>query len=468
MPVPVLSTEQMREWEAASWRAGRDEKSVIQRAGFEVARAALRETASGDRVLVLAGRGNNGADARAAAQALPQRGVELLPVADPGAALDDLRAALARKPALVLDGLFGIGLNRPLDAAWIAFIRELNDAALPVLAVDVPSGLDAGSGRPLGAAVRADWTVTLGAPKHGLVQPHAWPHTGRLLVAPDIGLVPCPFHGPLQWTLESDLEGWPPRRAVNSHKGALGHLHIVAGSYGFHGAAALATRAAQRARPGLVTLHTMESVHPFLAPAIGSAMSRAWSDTTRIPDDADALLFGPGLAGGEITAALRNHLKRLWEVAAFPVVADASALDWLHQEVRRTESIRVMTPHPGEAARLLGTTAEQIQRDRPGALHELSRRYNDCWVVLKGHQTLVGRAGETVFINDTGNPGLAQGGSGDALAGFISGLLAQPRLNAEPLRTLRHAVREHGAAADRLERRCRNWLVEDLIDELGR
>ncbi|MGC3959785.1 MAG: NAD(P)H-hydrate dehydratase [Verrucomicrobiota bacterium] len=126
-----------------------------------------------------------------------------------------------------------------------------------------------------------------------------------------------------------------------------------------------------------------------------------------------------------------------------------------------------MTPHPGEAARLLKTTPQQIQQDRVHAVREISRRYGNCWVVLKGHQTLIGRSAGEVFVNPSGNPYLAQGGSGDVLAGFIAGLLAQPALQADVIRTVRYAVWQHGAAADVLQARCRNWLVEDLVHEIG-
>jgi len=150
-----------------------------------------------------------------------------------------------------------------------------------------------------------------------------------------------------------------------------------------------------------------------------------------------------------------------------PVVVDASALDWLPCEPLPRKAVRVLTPHPGEAARLLKSTPEQVQANRPQAVREVSRRFGDAWVVLKGHQTLIGRSTGEIFVNSSGNPYLAQGGSGDVLAGFIAGLLAQPALQTEVARTLRYAVWQHGAVADQLQQRCKRWVVEDLIHELG-
>jgi NAD(P)H-hydrate epimerase len=149
------------------------------------------------------------------------------------------------------------------------------------------------------------------------------------------------------------------------------------------------------------------------------------------------------------------------------VIVDASALDWLPEGPCATAALRVITPHPGEAARLLKTTTGTVQTDRVGALRALSARYGDCWVVLKGRDTLVGRSQGEVFVNGSGNPSLGQGGSGDALAGYLGGLLAQPALAAEPSLALRYGVWQHGAAADALQAARPNWIVEDLLDALG-
>jgi hydroxyethylthiazole kinase-like uncharacterized protein yjeF len=149
------------------------------------------------------------------------------------------------------------------------------------------------------------------------------------------------------------------------------------------------------------------------------------------------------------------------------LIVDASALDWLVLGNVPKHVIRVMTPHPGEAARLLKSTPQQVQADRVRALREISSRFGNVWVVLKGQQTLIGRSEGEILVNSSGNPHLAQGGSGDVLAGFIAGLLAQPEWQANPPRTLAYAVWQHGAAADTLQSRRTNWMVEDLVNEIG-
>lgn len=467
MPVPVLTVAQMRAWEQASWEAGRSEREVIERVGRLLAARLLRLTREGDRVLILAGRGHNGDDARCAQPHLAGRLVELLNVTDPRTALTEVHTALARGPALVVDGLFGIGLNRPLDRDWLAVVHQLNGSGLPVLSVDVPSGLDADTGAPLGGAVRARWTVTLGAPKAGLLKASAWEFTGRLEVEPEIGLVPCPDSGELWWTMPEDFVGFPPSRPVAGHKGSAGHLLILAGSKGYHGAAVLAARAAQRARPGLITLGTAPEVYVPVAAQLQAVMVDDWAAAQRKLPVCTGVLVGPGLAAPELSTSLRETVANLWLEAPVPVVVDASAHDWLPTELPATRAPRVITPHPGEAARLLETTVVKVQAARPGAVRALSRRYGGCQVVLKGYQTLIGSAEGRLDINISGDAALAQGGTGDVLAGYLTGLLSQPALQADVSRTVRYAVWQHGAAADWLSGRHANWTPEDLTERLG-
>jgi len=458
----------MREWEQATWAAGQTEAAVIRRVGEIIAQRALALTRAGDRLLILAGKGHNGDDARAAREHLTDRKVEMLEVESPAEALPKLTAHLAANPAWILDGLFGIGLNRPLDLDWIRFLRRLNEAQRPVLAIDVPSGLDADTGTPKGEAIRAAITVTLGAPKRGLVCASAWPYVGRLEVAPDLGLVPCPHDAELQWTLPQDFAGYPPPRPAASHKGSFGHLAIIAGSLGYHGAAVLAARGAQRAQPGLITLVTQENVYPPVASQLQSVMVQPWTHDAKLPGDYTAILIGPGLAAVDLPAEMKATARRLWRDLLIPVIVDASALDWLPLDPVPRNAIRLVTPHPGEAARLAKATVPQVQAKRLEALRDISRNFGGCWVALKGYQTLVGRHSGAVFVNSSGNPQMAQGGSGDLLAGYLGGLLAQPPLQADPLKTIRYAVWQHGAAAENLLANQPNFTVEDLAQELGR
>ncbi len=467
MSRPVISVAQMRAWEQASWAAGLSESDVIARVGQLVARRAIELTRPGQRVLLLAGKGHNGDDVRAAQAHLSERRVDLLHVQDPVADLPRLEALLAARPAWVLDGLFGIGLNRPLDAAWCAFVQRINASQLPVLAVDVPSGLDADIGEPQGAAVRARVTLTLGAPKPGLLRMGAAEYAGRVEVLPEIGLSACPHTGEINWTLPQDFTGFPPARPVTDHKGSFGHLAVVAGSLGYHGAAVLATRAALRAQPGLVTTFTTDTVYHPVAAQLQAAMVRPWTSEVNLPGAFSAFLFGPGLAAPDLPSEMTLTLRRLWRDVMEPVVVDASALDWLLLGPFPRNAIRVLTPHPGEAARLLRAPVADVLADRPNAVREISRRFGDCWVVLKGHQTLVGRSEGELFVNSSGNPHLAQGGSGDVLAGYLAGLLAQPALQNDVLHTTRYAVWQHGATADTLTARQPNWDVEDLVREVG-
>jgi len=468
MSVPVINIAQMREWESATWAAGQTEVEVIRRVGKKIARRARKLTRSDDLILILAGKGHNGDDARAAQEFLDGRRVEMLAVTAPEADLPKLEQALNQKPALVIDGLFGIGLKRPLDDGWKKFIAAVNESEIPVLSVDIPSGLDADTGETFGAAVEAAVTLTVGAPKTGMLAQAAWPFVGRLEVVGDVGLIPCPHAGELNWTLPDDFENFPPRRAVAGHKGSFGHLEIVAGSFGFHGAAVLAARAAQRAQPGLVTLFTQENAYHAVAAQLQSVMVKLWTPEIQLLEAASGVLIGPGLAALDVSDQMKGIIRRLWRDWHLPLVVDASALDWLvAQQTMARNAIRVVTPHPGEAARMLNTTVPQVQADRPRALREISHRFGNCWVVLKGHQTLIGRAEGGIFVNSSGNPHLAQGGSGDALAGFIAGLLAQPALQADVEKTIRYAVWQHGAAADELQAKRSNWVVEDLVNELG-
>lgn len=457
---------QMREWENASWAQGRQEADVIRRVGRAIVETARRLTQPTELILILAGRGHNGADARITLELFDDRRLDTLDVKDPTADFAELESLLAARPVLIIDGLFGIGLNRPLDAAWQKFIGAINAAKIPVLSVDVPSGLDADTGEPQGAAIQAAVTLTVGAPKMGLLKMAAWPFVGRLEAAPGVGLIQYPHTGELNWTLAEDFAGLPPARPVAGHKGTFGHVGIIAGSLGYHGAAVLAARGAQRAQPGLVTVLTQEMVYIPVAAQLQAAMVRPWNSHASL-DEFSALLIGPGLAAPDLAGDLKQLTRELWKNSPLPIVVDASALDWLMPEAFAPNTLRVLTPHPGEAARLLKTSTTQVQSDRPAAVRELSKMFGGCFIVLKGHQTLVGRSTGDIFANSSGNPRLAQGGAGDVLAGLLAGLLAQPAWQTDALQTIRYAVWRHGAAADALTATRPHWVIEDLIEALG-
>jgi NAD(P)H-hydrate epimerase len=467
MSVPVINIEEMREWEAATWAAGQTEAEVIRRVGRCVAQCARGLTGPDEAILILAGKGHNGDDARAAREFLADRKIKTLELLSPETDLPALASALGERPALIIDGIFGIGLNRPLVEPWQKIIAAVNAANLPVLAVDVPSGINADTGDIFGAAINAAVTLTVGAPKTGLLATAAGPWVGRLEVASDVGLVPCPLKSDLIWTEAGDFQSFPPPRPAAGHKGSFGHVALVAGSMGYHGAAVLATRGAQRAQPGLTTVFTQENVYQAVASQLQSAMVGIWRPDMELPANVSALAVGPGLAAREVAENLRPMIRHWWRDLDYPVLVDASALGFLTAGPIGRKCCRVLTPHPGEAARLLNCATQKVQANRVAALREISKKYGNCWVVLKGCQTLIGRSEGEIFVNSSGNPHLAQGGSGDLLSGFIAGLLAQPALQADVATTLRHAVWQHGAAADQLQAARANWTVEELADEIG-
>jgi hydroxyethylthiazole kinase-like uncharacterized protein yjeF len=468
MAVPIISVAEMRDWEKATWESGQTESEVIRRVGAAVAKIAIELTAPSDEIVLLAGKGHNGDDVRAAGQFLKDRRIERLDVTKPADDLPKLERLLSARPALVLDGLFGIGLNRPLNAAWVQFIERLNAFQCAVVSVDVPSGLDAETGKPQGAAVKAAVTLTVGAVKRGLLQASAWEHVGRLAVASDVGLIPCPATADLNWIEANDFAWFPPVRNTAGHKGSYGHVGIIAGSTGYHGAAVLAARGAQRAQPGLITSHALEGVYISVAAQLQAVMVSPWKEPPDLSKRYTGILIGPGLAGPDVPASAKVLTRNLWCDSPAAMIVDASALAWLPTGASAaSKSIRVITPHPGEAARLLDCTAERIQCDRVGSLRALSEKFGDCWVVLKGHQTLVGRSTGSILVNSTGNPHLAQGGSGDLLSGYLAGLLAQPELQRDPQKTISYAVWQHGLGADRLQAERPNWIIEDLAANLG-
>lgn len=463
MPLPILSVSQMRAWEGKTWEAGITEKSVIGRVGKAVAETALSLTDG--RILLLAGKGHNGDDVRAAVSKLPGPRTRCLTIKDPEQGAQDFARALAWNPTLLVDGLFGIGLNRPLSPGWARLIEKINQSCVPILSVDLPSGLDADNGADFGAIIQAQVTLTVGAPKTGLLRrPEV---VGELRVASEVGLVSSTYQTEEAWVIAEDFKNFPPLRPVVSHKGDFGHLTIIAGSEGFQGAAVLSARGAMRARPGLISLFVPAPVYSMVGAQLAAPMVHPWKGSKGLPPKTSALLFGPGMV--KTSSTQRDVLLNHWRKAAFPVVVDASALEFLSAGTAETKSaIRVITPHPGEAARLLGWTIRAVQHDRLKALRQLSRLRGGCWVVLKGWQTLVGRAEGAAWVNSSGDPGLAQGGSGDLLAGFLSGLLAQPVMQKDPQRTLAYGVWEHGKAAERLSRRARSWTIEELAGELGK
>jgi len=458
MSIPVLSSEAMRAWEARSWAAGRDSCKVIARVGALLASKLMARTQPGERVLLLAGKGHNGDDVRAMIPWLVDRRVEVF---SPQGNQDDLlklEARLQTFPDWVVDGLFGLGLNRPPEGVWAEIIEAVNQSALPVIAVDMPSGWrPPGPGITHSCVIHASETWTVGACKQGMLAPGQAAYLGRLSVIGHIGLLPLSgTESDLHFVSAEDFDRFPPPRLANAHKGSQGWCALLAGSLGYHGAAVLATRGATCAQPGLVTLLAHESIYRVVAASLEAAMVQPWQQVPELPGKLSCLVVGPGLAASELGDAWYAKVGQWWRDLPVPMIVDASALDYLPKG-RVVDHPRVITPHPGEAARLLDCRIQDIEADRPKALRELSALFGGTMVVLKGCHSLVGSSEGIITLNSSGNPYLAQGGAGDVLAGYLGGLLAQPAMQQDVLKTIRYGVWKHGLAAEALQEKYKGW-----------
>jgi NAD(P)H-hydrate epimerase len=339
----------------------------------------------------------------------------------------------------------------------------MNAAGAPILAVDIASGLSADTGRPLGTAVRATVTATFGHPKVGQVLYPGIEHTGELEVV-DIGLRPEGLDslGPTTHVLESRTVGaLLPRRPRSAHKGTFGHVLVVAGSRGKTGAALLATEAAGRAGAGLVTLASAALLQPVLEGHVREAMTAALPDgrdggaalgdgiaLMRLLEGRDTVVCGPGLGVNPDTRTLVSTVVR---TARTPLVLDADALNAFASSPELLVGPEgrdvIITPHPGELARLVGVTTADVQANRIEIAQGFAETHQ-LYVVLKGHRTIVATPEGRIFVNPTGNPGMATGGTGDVLTGMIAAWLAQ-LLDAEAACKL--AVYLHGMAGDLAE-----------------
>jgi len=477
--------------------------TLMDRAGRAVAEAALELAAPKGRIVVVCGGGNNGGDGYVAARLLRGAGrdARVLALVPPERLSPDARAVrdqaeragvpideageLAAVEAgvgdVVVDAIFGTGLARPPEGALagaIARIEAARVAGARVLAVDVPSGLSADTGRPLGTCVRADRTVTFGFQKRGLVLFPGAAQAGEVTVA-DIGIPPeAARRVPVGCELLSEVEArlLVPPRAADAHKGGAGRLLVVAGSAGKTGAAHLALCGALRGGAGLVTLAARAEVLPFALAGRPEAMSAALPGDgplaradlqalLALAKDADAIAVGPGIPRGPETAELlRAFLSR----AKKPAVVDADGLNALADEEAAIAELGVplvLTPHPGEMARLCGITVEEVQSDRIG----ISAAKAKAWaatVVLKGARTVVADPEGPPAVVATGNPGLATGGTGDVLTGLCGALLAG---GLAPPAAGRVGAWVHGRAGDLAALRVgeRGLVAGDLGDAIG-
>jgi len=461
---------------------------LMENAGLRIVRA-LRGRFSdpaAERIVVVAGKGNNGGDGFVIARHLFNSGArpEVLLLASEaevggdaainlavargmGIPITEVRDAAAWKKArikvmhasVIVDAIFGTGLVRRLDGLYALAVGDINRSPAFTLAVDIPSGLSSDTFETIGPSVEADLTVALAAPKIAHIFPPAADHVGELVVAP-IGIPPALLDRPelkLELVEEGIVRPFFAPRKKDSHKGTYGHLLIVAGSVGKSGAAALAGRAALRMGAGLVTVATPAGVLPSVARTMAELMTEPLAGTPEGTVAAAALpralgllmgknavLVGPGLSTNPSTAEFVLGLLPKIEV---PCVVDADGLNIVAAKIdilKRLAAPAVLTPHPGEFARLVGRTSEEVLRHRLELAPEFAVKHR-VTVVLKGYRTLIAGPDGRVFVNPTGNPGMATGGTGDVLGGMIASQLAQEK---DFLGAVLSAVYAHGLAGD--------------------
>ena len=478
---PLVSAEQMRGLDRHTiGDLGVPGEVLMESAGRAVVESVLALRSDDAPVVLVCGAGNNGGDGLVAARHLHQLGVPVRVVllGDPARLRGDAAANAKRARAVgldfegerwraphagvLVDAIFGTGLARDVSGAPATSIERINGARtrdpVRVLAVDLPSGICSDTGQVRGAAVEADATLTLGLPKLGLLLPPGRAHAGCIEVA-RIGIAdeaPGVRSAAEVWT-RAGVGARLPARPLAGHKGTFGHALIVAGSEGKTGAAALAAEGASRIGAGLVTIGCPAGVHDILEVKCTEAMTSPLPDTQNrglaasaeqgvlaLAATRDAVGLGPGIGRDEETLELVRAVTKRLEA---PLALDADGLIAFAGDLALLEGRRaptVLTPHPGEAAALLGSSAAEVNADRPAAARELAAS-TGATVLLKGAATLTASAGGDIVVNPTGGPILGSGGTGDVLLGLVAGLLAQGET---PEAAAALAAYVHGAAAD--------------------
>ncbi len=457
---------------------------LMERAGRAAASFILTRYPLAQRIAIVCGTGNNGGDGYVLARLLGEARRDVLVYApdDAPPRRDEARGAADRWRAaggylthfdglfpavdLLVDALFGIGISQAPNGAHAQMIAAINAQTAPVLALDVPSGLDADNGSVRGDAVRAQSTLSFIVIKRGLLTGRAPAQTGRVILAdldlPKVLLACVP--ATVRVLLPADLEHWLPRRARDAHKGNFGHVLIVGGDEGYGGAVRLAAEAACRVGAGLVSVATRSANAQAILSARPEIMARGVSgpgELSQMLAKASVVVIGPGLGQSAWALTLLGEATE----RGLPTVLDADALNLLAQAACVLPEQVVITPHPGEAARLLDCSSAEIQADRFEAADKLMD-YFQATVVLKGAGTLIRDRAQGTSICTSANPGMATGGTGDVLAGCIGGLLAQGLSAPDAARTgvLLHALAGEAAAVDGE----RGMLAGDLLPHLRR
>ena len=477
LPIPLYSAAQVRELDARLIAAGTPGFELMQRAGHAAWRALRRRWPDAGALTVLAGRGNNAGDGYLVAALAKRAGwrTRVLAVGDPAQlqgdaarACDEARQAgveiqpwreCAPLEGVLVDALLGTGLSGEVREPYAQAIRQLNASGKPVLAVDIPSGLSADTGRVLGVAVRAELTVTFIGLKLGLFTGDAPDCVGALAFA-DLKADPQIVAGlPAEAVrLAAGSVARLAPRPRSAHKGRYGHLLVVGGDRGLGGAALLSAESALRSGAGLVSLATRSEHVPAALARRAEVMSVGVSSANQLlalMERVDVLVVGPGLgqaAWGRslLSAAAHGARAQVW---------DADALNLLSVGAASVPANTVLTPHPGEAARLLGCDISAVQADRPAAVRALARKYAAV-AILKGAGSLVADPDGRLAVCDHGHPAMAGAGLGDVLAGLVGGLLAQ---GLPPFEAACLAVWLHARAGERLAVQGRGLAAGDLF-----
>jgi len=485
----ILNAAQMREADRFTIEEiGIPSLVLMENAGRQVVAAmeAAYEAQLEGRVAVLCGRGNNGGDGFVVARTLLQRGIDtaVFVIAPLASVRGDARTNLEilgrlgvtvveiadeqswelhfseiSQCTLIVDAMFGTGLKDGLSGMLETVVADVNASDIPIVAIDLPSGLSSDTPHLVGDCIDASMTVTLAAPKLPLILPPGEAHSGEVVIA-DVGIpyeVIEGLEGPhIELLTPEQMRSTITPRAADSHKGDFGRVLVIAGSRGKTGAAHLAAMGALRSGAGLVTVATPESCLPIVASMAPDYMTEPLPETGEgsvaaaaldgvLDFTQDVIVCGPGLGR---TDDVRGFVQGLVDKATVPLVLDADAITMFAEDpgslVGREERDVIITPHPGEMARLIGATIEDVQANRIEVASDFATTHR-VYVVLKGHRTLIATPEGRVFINPTGNPGMATGGTGDVLAGMIGASVAQ-LLDAEA--ACRFAVFLHGAAGD--------------------
>jgi len=461
--LPIYTTTAIRKLEELAAPAS---GTLMERAGAaaaEFARDLCGDTAKA--ILVVAGPGNNGGDAFEVAAHLKRWffRVSVVFSGERGKLPKDAQAALGKWEAaggtllgeipgeprfdLAVDGLFGTGLARALAGTHGTLVEKLNALGVPILALDVPSGIDADTGAIMGCAVRASHTLTFIAHKPGLLTLEGPDHCGELKLD-TLGLDPVRLLEPEGMLLDADILGRAiTPRPRNFHKGQAGSVGVLGGAAGMVGAAVIAGRAALKCGAGRVYVGLLTPRPPYVDDVQPELMLRKPAALLE-KELVDVLVVGPGMGKADsarrlLAAALAAPVTIILDADALNLIAASRALA---TSLAKRKAATILTPHPAEAARLLGVTTGKAQADRVAAARTIAKRYR-CIAVLKGNGSVIAEPGGKFWINPSGNPGMASAGMGDALAGIVAALCAQ---GAEPLQALLAGTYVHGAAADAL------------------